>query len=130
MTFRFSPLGTFKTLEHWALIENEETLQQRIVDTCRAIRNSPGTFENLRQSTISFHVCTDKGGGHLSNLTKEAGAVAEILCLDSHKTKSCLKQDTVGINWYEFSALRHSGTVQSPRVRSADKPPYTLAMIS
>lgn len=53
----FHHWGYLKTLEYWALIENEEPHHQRIFYVCRTIRNNPGTFEILRQATIRVSMC-------------------------------------------------------------------------
>jgi hypothetical protein len=41
--------GNLKPLGYSALIENEETLHQRIFYVCHTIRKRPGTFEGVRQ---------------------------------------------------------------------------------
>jgi hypothetical protein len=52
-----------------ATIENEETLQQRILFACHSIRNLPGTLEMVQQSTIvCVYMCIDSGGGHFEHL--------------------------------------------------------------
>jgi hypothetical protein len=56
----------FKYLVQSLPVENGKTLHQRVLDACQTIRNPPGIFESVRQSTIgTVHMCTDSGGGHL-----------------------------------------------------------------
>jgi hypothetical protein len=46
-----------------APLKNEKTLQQRNFNTFQTIRNGPGTFETVGQSTISrLHACVGSGG--------------------------------------------------------------------
>jgi len=44
LSFNFSVSGYLKTLVCWAVIENEETLRQRIFDACQTICNCPRSF--------------------------------------------------------------------------------------
>jgi hypothetical protein len=50
--FRFLSVEILKTSRYSAIIENEDTLQQCVFDTSKAIVNRPETFERLRQSMI------------------------------------------------------------------------------
>jgi hypothetical protein len=61
--------GHLKTQVYSASIENEETLYQRSFSACQAIRNRPGIFGRVRQSTIRrVHAGIDSGGGHFEPL--------------------------------------------------------------
>jgi len=58
-----------QTIEYSSPIENEETLQQRILFACHSIRNLPGTLERVRYSTIiRVYMCIDSGGGYFEHL--------------------------------------------------------------
>jgi hypothetical protein len=52
-------------LVYAAPVDNEETLRQRIVDTCQTIRNYPGVFERMRRSIVRrVEASTEYHGRH------------------------------------------------------------------
>ena len=57
-----------KTLVYSTPIENKQTLHQRIFYACQTTHTCPGTFENVRQSTIRHvQACTDSGAEHFKH---------------------------------------------------------------
>jgi hypothetical protein len=52
-----------------ASIENEKALRQHILYACQTVRNRPGTFENVRQSTIRpVYTFIESDGGYFEHL--------------------------------------------------------------
>lgn len=61
--------GHLKTLVYTTPVQSEEDLRNRIEDSCRVIRNTPGILERVRQSLIRrTNACIEVGGGHFQQL--------------------------------------------------------------
>ncbi|KOC63749.1 hypothetical protein WH47_02288, partial [Habropoda laboriosa] len=54
-----------KSVVYKMSVDNVEALRQRVDQSCRQIRVTPGLFERVRQSMMRrIHVCIEAGGGH------------------------------------------------------------------
>jgi hypothetical protein len=63
--FSVTLVGTPKSLVYAAPVDNEETLQHRVVDARQTIRNCPGIFERMRRSmTRRVDACIESHGEH------------------------------------------------------------------
>lgn len=61
--------GHLKSLVYAVPIQTEEELRNRIIVCCQTIRNTPGIFENVRQSMRRrVDACIRVGGGHFQQL--------------------------------------------------------------
>ncbi|XP_023311742.1 uncharacterized protein LOC111692167 [Anoplophora glabripennis] len=61
--------GHLKSLVYAVPIQTEEELRNRIIVCCQTIRDTPGIFENVRQSMRRrVDACIRVGGGHFQQL--------------------------------------------------------------